>query len=69
METYIVYPTKEQEKVVIDFFKSLDIPFEKKEETILPKHVLEGIKKGQEDIKAGRIVSLEEFKKNLSVSE
>lgn len=68
METYIVHPTEEQEKLVIDFFKSLNISYEKKEDD-LPAHVLEGIKRGQEDVKAGRTVSLEDFKKSLSISK
>lgn len=69
MEAYIVYPTKEQEKVIIDFFRSLNIPYQKKEEVFLPAFVLDGIKGGQKDIKSGRTVSLEEFKKILSASE
>ncbi|GAA3973972.1 hypothetical protein [Mucilaginibacter dorajii] len=36
------------------------------DEQALPLHVLDGITKGQADIKAGRIISLEEFKKRLS---
>ncbi|MEX8546373.1 MAG: hypothetical protein V5804_02120 [Mucilaginibacter sp.] len=67
METYIVHPTEEQKKLVLDFFKSLNISYEK--DDTLPVHVLEGIKRGQEDIKAGRTVSLEEFKKSLSISK
>ena len=68
METYLVHPTAEQEKIVLDFFKSLNIAYEKKED-VLPIHVLKGIKRGQKDIKAGRTVSLEEFKKSLSISK
>ena len=32
----------------------------------LPTHVIEGIKRGQADIKAGRSISLEKFKKRLA---
>lgn len=53
MEALVVYPTKEQEKAVKAFLKALDVQFEKKQEE-LPPHVLAGIKKGQEDVKAGK---------------
>ncbi|ACU03309.1 hypothetical protein [Pedobacter heparinus] len=32
----------------------------------LPKHVVEGIKRGQADMQAGRSISLEEFKQKLA---
>lgn len=38
--------------------------FEEKED--LPPHVIAGILRGQADIEAGRVISLEEFKKRLS---
>jgi hypothetical protein len=41
-----------------------DIFFEEDEE--LPPHVIAGIQRGQADIGAGRIVTLEEFKKRMS---
>jgi len=66
MEAYVVYPTKAQEKVIKAFFEALNIPFEKKEEETLPSHVIEGIAKGREDIKAGRTMSLDDFKKRLT---
>ncbi len=66
METLIVYPTKEQEKAVTTFLKSLNVQFEKKPE-VLPPHVLAGIKKGQEDIKTGDTFTYEEFKQQLSI--
>jgi hypothetical protein len=66
METLIVYPTKAQEKTVMAFLEALNVQFEKKQ-TILPSHVLEGIKKGQEDIKAGDTFTYEEFKQQLSI--
>ncbi len=67
MEAYIVYPTKEQEEVILDFFKSSNISFEKKQEANLSNYVLEGIKKGQDDFKKGNTISFEDFKKNMSV--
>jgi hypothetical protein len=36
---------------------------------VLPNHVLEGIARGQEDVKAGRTITFEEFKKRLSISK
>lgn len=64
METLLVRPTKVQEKAVLAFLEALKVPFEKKQED-LPPHVLEGIKKGQEDVKAGRTLTLEEFKRTF----
>ena len=68
METLIVYPTKAQEKAVTAFLEALNVQFEKKQ-TALPPHVLAGIKKGQEDIKAGDTFTYEEFKAALSISK
>jgi len=68
METLIVYPTKTQEKAVKAFLQALNVQFEKKDE-VLPKHVLEGIKKGQEDIKAGDTFTYDEFKQQLSINK
>ncbi len=66
METYVVRPDKLQEKAL----KALDVSFEKKkEEESLLVHVLTGIRKGGEDIKAGRSLSLEEFKEKISVNQ
>jgi hypothetical protein len=66
METLLVYPTKEQGKAVISFLKALNVHFEK-EQAGLPKHVLAGIKRGQEDIKAGNTLTYDEFKSQLSI--
>jgi hypothetical protein len=66
MEAYVVYPSKAQEKVIKAF---LNIPFEKKEEEVLPPHVIEGIAKGQADIQAGHAMSFEDFKKRLTISK
>ncbi|HTK22433.1 MAG TPA: DUF2683 family protein [Mucilaginibacter sp.] len=62
MSTFVIHLTAEQEKVVKAFLEALDIHFEKEDETV-PGHVLEGIKRGQEDAAAGRFTSFEEFKK------
>ena len=66
MSTYLVYPTNEQEKAVKEFLETLNVSFEKENDVNLPNHVLEGIARGQEDIKAGRTITLEEFKKRLN---
>ncbi len=64
MSTYLVYPTSEQEQAVKEFLETLHIPFQKEDdEEKLPQHVLDGIKRGQEDFKAGRFISYEEFRK------
>ena len=67
MSTYVIHPTIEQEKVVKAFLEALNIFFEKEDET-LPQHVLDGIKRGQEDAAAGRFITFEEFKKKLRSS-
>jgi hypothetical protein len=64
MEALIIYPTKAQEKTVTEFLKALNVQFEKKR-GVLPPHVLAGIKKGQEDIKAGDTFTYDEFKQQL----
>jgi hypothetical protein len=66
MGTIVVHPSKSQLKAVIDFLEALNVPFEKREEQ-LPQHVLEGIKKGQEDFKASRTLTLDEFKKQRAI--
>lgn len=66
MQALIVYPTKAQEKAVTAFLNALNVQFEKKQE-VLPPHVLEGIRKGQEDIKSGDTFTYEEFKQQLSI--
>jgi len=67
METYIVYPTKDQEKAVRAFFEALDVSFEKQSDTNekLPQHVINGIAEGKADFEAGRTINMEEFKKKL----
>jgi hypothetical protein len=66
METYLVHPDKMQEKALRAFLEALEVPYEVKEDNSLPAHVISGIKKGQEDIKAGKSFSLEEFKEKIS---
>lgn len=66
METYVVHPDKFQEKALKAFLKALEVPFEIKKKAGLPAHVISGIRKGQEDIKAGRSISLEEFKEKIA---
>lgn len=68
MKTYTIYPTDEQEKIIRAFLEKNEISFLKEEET-LPDYVLEGIISGQEDIKAGRSITLEEFKKKMLSTE
>jgi len=65
MSTYIITPSSDQDEQVKTFLESLDVPFIKDEET-LPDFVLEGIAKGREDIKAGRFITFDEFKKRMS---
>ena len=66
MKTYLLYPTEDQEKIIQAFLETNDITFLKEDEETLPDSVLAGISKGQEDIQAGRTITLEEFKKRLS---
>ncbi|TLU97912.1 DUF2683 family protein [Dyadobacter luticola] len=61
METLHVYPNKSQQKAVVAFLEALKIPFDTEES--LPPHVLKGIQNGQEDIKSGKSIALEEFEK------
>jgi hypothetical protein len=65
MESLIIHPTKEQEKAVIAFLESLQVPFEKIND-LLPTHVIEGIEKGLKDVSEGRTISLDEFKQRRS---
>jgi len=66
METYLVHPDKIQEKALKAFLEALQVPYEIKKQESLPNHVMAGIKKGQEDIKAGKCFSLDEFKEKIS---
>jgi len=67
MKTYLLYPTEDQEKLIQSFLETNQIPFieEEEDEVELPQHVLDGIKRGQEDVAAGRTITLEEFKKRF----
>jgi hypothetical protein len=66
METYLVHPNKLQEKALKAFLEALEVPYEIKEENHLPEHVVKGIQKGQDDIKAGRTITLAEFEKRIN---
>jgi hypothetical protein len=69
MSTYVIHPTEEQEKIVKAFLEALDIWFVKDEDVEeLPEHVLKGIQKSREDIKAGRTMTFEEFKSRNKAS-
>lgn len=68
MKTYLLYPTKDQEMILRSFLEENQISFFEEDEE-LPQHVLDGIKRGQEDVAAGRTISLEEFKKRFSSSK
>lgn len=63
MSTYVINPTAEQEKLITAFLEEQHISFYKEEDEILPQHVLDGIKRGQEDFEAGRFITFEDFKK------
>ena len=65
MSTFVIHTDKEQEKIVKAFLEALDISFEKDDNDTLPSYVLEGIAKGQEDFKAGRTMSFDEFKSRM----
>ena len=68
MSTYIVTPTEDQEKVFAAFLEEQHISFIKDgDDAELPKHVLEGIERGLEDIKAGRTKTFEEIKRKYPV--
>jgi hypothetical protein len=68
MKTFMVYPTDEQEKIIQAFLEKNEISFLEEEE-VLPDYVLEGIAAGQEDFKAGRTMTLEEFQKRMLSTE
>jgi len=68
MKTYLLYPTKDQEKILRPFLEENQISFFEEDEE-LPQHVLDGIKRGQEDVAAGRTITFDEFKKRFSSSK
>lgn len=55
--------------MIADFIEANNITFFEDEEHELPQHVLDGIKAGQEDAIAGRMITLEQFKQKLSSSK
>lgn len=69
MDTFIVRPeTKAQEKAVKAVLEALNIAFERKKEEkeTLPSHVLEGVKRGQEQARKGLLTPHEEVMKKFS---
>ena len=48
------------------FLEALEVPYEIKKEMPLPEHVILGIRKGQDDIEAGRTITLAEFEKRIN---
>lgn len=66
MESYLVRPDKLQEKALRAFLEALEVPFDIRKESSLPMHVIEGIRKGQQDVKFGISVSLEDFKEKIN---
>ncbi|WP_256006284.1 DUF2683 family protein [Pedobacter deserti] len=69
MATIVIHPEKDQLKPVKAFLKALNVTFEEKKEEKLPQHVIDGIQKGQEDIKAGRSISFDELKHRLAACQ
>jgi len=69
MKTYLLYPTEDQAKTIQAFLGTNQIPFIEEEDPDeeLPQFVLDGIKRGQEDIAAGHTITLEEFKKKFCI--
>lgn len=74
MNSFIVYPqNKEQEKAVKAVFEALDVAFEKvtdhSQKEVLPPHVVEAVRKSEEQIKNGEYYTheevMKEFKKYL----
>ncbi len=70
MSTFVIHPTGEQEKIVKAFLEALDISFVKDNENEeLPEYVVKGIQQGMDDFDAGKYITLDEFKKKLSISK
>ena len=65
MNAYIVHPKKSQEKALRAFLEALKVPFERQDDEVLPVHVIEGIRRGQADVDAGRTISFEVFKEKI----
>ncbi|MCE6988464.1 DUF2683 family protein [Dyadobacter sp. CY323] len=62
METFIVQPKNQYEKRALKaFFKALDLPFktEDRSESIYNPEFVAKIKRGDEDVKAGRTVKVD----------
>ncbi len=68
IETFIIHPSKVLEIAVKTFLEAMNVPCEKKHGT-LPIHVLEGIKRGQDDFKSDRTLTLERFKTKCALGK
>lgn len=67
VETYLMHPDQFQEQTMKSLIKTSDSSLDI--ERPLPEYVVNGIKKAQEDMKSGRSISLEAFKKRLSINK
>lgn len=70
MNSFIVYPqNKAQEKAVKAIFEALNVVFEKvtdpTQREVLPPHVVEAVRKSEEQIKNGEFYSHEEVMKKF----
>jgi len=65
-ENLLVIPESRPGKMIQTFLETNQIPFIEEEyaDKELPKHVLDGIKRGLEDAVAGRAITFDEFKKD-----
>lgn len=67
MEAYVVYPeNKEQLSALKAVLKALKINFEPQVAVPLPPHVIEGMKRGIEDLDNGRKIPFSEFEELLT---
>ena len=68
MSTFLISATEEQDKIIEAFLEALEINFVKNDDSeTLPEHVIKGIREGIEDFEAGRFITMDEFKKTLSI--
>lgn len=69
MSNFLILPNDEQVKIVKAFLEALEIPFVEDEgNEELPDHVKKGIQRGIDDFKAGRYISIDEFKKKFNLT-
>jgi hypothetical protein len=68
MSSFVINATDEQKKIIKAFLDALEISFVKSDDAEhLPEHVIKGIQEGMEDFEAGRYITMDEFKKSLSI--